>query len=251
LGVALKRQFSTGPEAFDEIRRRIEQFTRSLAEEGGNESVHLLPPTVVETVTSLALAVDAKDQYTHGHSQKVSEYAALLAASLQIDPSDVEEIRLAALLHDVGKVGIPETIINKSGPLDASEWEVMKSHTELGARLLEPLRAMARIQLMVRHHHEYYDGSGYPNRLVGEQIPLGARVIAIADAFDTITSERAYKKPRPIEDALAEIERCAASQFDPKFVQAFVDIIRKPSQPQPQTEPELNFNEEQPKTAAL
>jgi putative nucleotidyltransferase with HDIG domain len=181
----------------------------------------------------------------------VSEYAALLAASLQIDPSDVEEIRLAALLHDVGKVGIPEAIINKSGPLDASEWEVMKSHTELGARLLEPLRAMARIQLMVKHHHEYFDGSGYPNRLTGEQIPLGARVIAIADAFDTITSERAYKKPRPIEDALAEIERCAASQFDPKFVQAFVDIIRKPSQPQPQTEPELNFNEERPKTAAL
>jgi diguanylate cyclase (GGDEF)-like protein/putative nucleotidyltransferase with HDIG domain len=251
LGVALKRQFSTGPEAFDEIRRRIEQFTRSLAEESGSESIDLLPPTVVETVTSLALAVDAKDQYTHGHSQKVSEYAALLAASLQIDPSDVEEIRLAALLHDVGKVGIPEAILNKSGPLDASEWEVMKSHTELGARLLEPLRAMARIQLMVKHHHEYFDGSGYPNRLTGEQIPLGARVIAIADAFDTITSERAYKKPRPIEDALAEIERCAASQFDPKFVQAFVDIIRKPSQPQPQTEPELNFNEEQPKTAAL
>jgi HD-GYP domain-containing protein (c-di-GMP phosphodiesterase class II) len=127
----------------------------------------------------------------------------------------------------------------------------MKSHTELGARLLEPLRAMARIQLMVKHHHEYYDGSGYPNRLVGEQIPLGARVIAIADAFDTITSERAYKKPRPIDDALAEIERCAASQFDPKFVRAFVEIIRKPSQPQPQPEAELDFNEEQPKTAAL
>jgi len=246
LGVTLKRQFSTGPEAFDEIRRRIEQFTRSLAEEGGNESIHLLPPSVVETVTSLAQAVDAKDQYTHGHSQKVSEYAALLADALQLDPSDVEEIRLAALLHDVGKVGIPEAIINKSGPLDAAEWETMKSHTELGARLLEPLRAMARIQLMVRHHHEYFDGSGYPNRLTGEQIPLGARIIAIADAFDTITSERAYKKPRTPDAALAEIERCASSQFDPSFVAIFVEIIRRPSRP----EPELNLSDERPRTAA-
>ena len=126
----------------------------------------------------------------------------------------------------------------------------MKSHTELGARLLEPLRAMARIQLMVKHHHEYFDGSGYPQRLVGEQIPLGARIIAIADAFDTITSERAYKKPRSTEDALAEIERCAASQFDPKFVQSFVEIMRRPSQPERQPA-ELDFNEEHPKTAAL
>ncbi|MGC1581135.1 MAG: HD-GYP domain-containing protein, partial [Candidatus Acidiferrales bacterium] len=222
-------------------------FTRSLAEEGGDESIHLLPPSVVETVTSLALAVYAKDQYTHGHSQKVSEYASLLANALEMDPGDVEELRLAALLHDVGKVGIPEAIINKSGPLDASEWEVMKSHTELGARLLEPLRAMARIQLMVKHHHEYFDGSGYPSRLSDEQIPLGARIIAIADSFDTITSERAYKKPRTTEAALIEIERCAASQFDPKFVKVFVELMRRPSQP----EPEVNFNETQPKTAAL
>jgi diguanylate cyclase (GGDEF)-like protein/putative nucleotidyltransferase with HDIG domain len=246
LGVTLKRQFSTGPEAFDEIRRRIEQFTRSLAEEGGNESLHLLPASVVETVTSLALAVDSKDQYTHGHSQKVSEYAASLAASLQMDPVDIEEIRLAALLHDVGKVGIPEAILNKSGPLDAAEWETMKSHTELGARLLEPMRAMARIQLMVKHHHEYFDGSGYPQRIAGEQIPLGARIIAIADAFDTITSERAYKKPRTFEAAIEEIERCAGSQFDPKFVQAFVELMRKAPEPSTQA----IFTEEQPKSAA-
>jgi len=170
----------------------------------------------------------------------------MLAASLSLLPADVEEIRLAALLHDVGKVGIPEAILNKSGPLDAGEWDTMKSHTELGARLLEPLRAMARIQLMVRHHHEYFDGSGYPHRLEGEQIPLGARIIAISDAFDTITSERAYKKPRTIEAALAELERCAGSQFDPRFVQAFVEILRKPAE----ANDEVKASEEQPKSAA-
>ncbi len=231
LGVALKRQFSTGPEAFDEIRRRIEQFTRSLGEENGDDSVQLPPSSVIETVTSLALAVDAKDQYTHGHSQKVSNYAASLAARLRLNQADVEEIRLAALLHDVGKVGIPEAILNKSGPLEPAEWETMKSHTDLGARLLEPLRAMARIQLMVKHHHEFFDGSGYPHCLEGEKIPVGARIITIADAFDTITSERAYKKPRTIEAALEEIERCAGTQFDPAFVESFVEMMRKPSEP--------------------
>jgi putative nucleotidyltransferase with HDIG domain len=139
----------------------------------------------------------------------------------------VEEIRLAALLHDIGKVGIPEVILNKSGPLDAAEWETMKTHTELGAKILEPLKPMSRIRDMVRHHHEFYDGTGYPIRLEGEQIPYGARVIAIADAYDTITSERAYKKARTIEDALAELERCAANQFDPEIVRVFVEVMRR------------------------
>jgi diguanylate cyclase (GGDEF)-like protein/putative nucleotidyltransferase with HDIG domain len=226
LGVTLKRLFSTGPEAFEEIYRRLEQFTRSLSEHaGGTEDG--LPPAVVETVTSLALAIDAKDQYTQGHSQKVSAYAVMIARGLEMSPAEIEEIRLAALLHDIGKVGIPEAILNKSGPLDATEWETMKTHTELGAKILEPLKPMSRIREMVRHHHEFYDGTGYPLRLEGEKIPHGARVIAIADAYDTITSERAYKKARTIEDALTELERCAANQFDPDIVRVFVDVMRR------------------------
>jgi len=231
LGVTLKRLFSTGPEAFEEIYRRLEQFTRSLNEQGTAGDSENLPPAVVETVTSLALAIDAKDHYTQGHSQKVSAYAVMIAQALNMDQPEVEELRLAALLHDIGKVGIPETILNKSGPLDASEWDTMKTHTELGAKILEPLEAMKRIRLMVRHHHEFYDGTGYPDRLEGENIPYGARVIAIADAYDTITSARTYKKARTPEDAFVELERCAANQFDPEIVRIFIETMRRAPRP--------------------
>jgi len=231
LGVTLKRLFATGPEAFEEIYRRLEQFTRSLAEDGAPGEEQTLPPAVVETVTSLALAIDAKDQYTQGHSQKVAAYSALLAQALKLKPEEVEEIRLAALLHDVGKVGIPEQILNKSGPLDASEWDTMKTHTLLGAKILEPLVAMRDIRLMVKHHHEFFDGTGYPDRLEGQQIPYGARVIAIADAYDTITSARTYKKARTPEDAFAELDRCAANQFDPDIVRVFIEAMRHDHHP--------------------
>jgi len=232
LGVTLKRLFATGPEAFEEIYRRLEQFTRSLAEQGVDAEDGTLPAALVETVTSLAFAIDAKDQYTQGHSQKVSAYAVMLAQGLDMAEEEVEEIRLAALLHDIGKVGIPEVILNKSGPLDATEWETMKTHTNLGFQILEPLKPMERIRQMVRHHHEFYDGSGYPERLKGEQIPYGSRVIAIADAYDTITSTRSYKKPRTPEDAFSELERCAASQFDPEIVSVFIATMRRTRDPQ-------------------
>jgi len=227
LGVTLKRQFSTGPDAFDEIYRRLEQFTRSLIEHGDGAAGDPVPPAVVDTVTSLALAIDAKDRYTQGHSQKVSAYSVMIAQALRMNQAEVEEIRLAGLLHDIGKVGIPEIILNKSGPLDATEWTTMKTHTELGAKILEPLAAMNRIREMVRHHHEFYDGTGYPDRLSADQIPLGARVIAIADAYDTITSERTYKKARNPEEAFSELERCAANQFDPDIVRGFVEAMRR------------------------
>jgi diguanylate cyclase (GGDEF)-like protein/putative nucleotidyltransferase with HDIG domain len=230
LGVTLKRLFSTGPEAFEEIYRRLEQFTRSLTEQGVCGPGHEIPSAVVDTVTSLALAIDAKDHYTQGHSQKVSAYAVMIAQALNIGQAEVEEIRLAGLLHDIGKVGIPEVILNKSGPLDSEEWETMKTHTLLGAKILEPLEAMGRIRLMVRHHHEFYDGTGYPDRLVGDRIPFGARVIAIADAYDTITSERTYKKPRRPEEAFAELQRCSSTQFDPEIIRVFITTMRRAPQ---------------------
>jgi diguanylate cyclase (GGDEF)-like protein/putative nucleotidyltransferase with HDIG domain len=230
LGVTLKRLFSTGPEAFDEIYRRLEQFTRSLTEQGACGPGHEIPPAVVDTVTSLALAIDAKDHYTQGHSQKVSAYAVMIAQALNMNQAQVEEIRLAGLLHDIGKVGIPETILNKSGPLDSEEWETMKTHALLGAKILEPLEAMNLIRLMVRHHHEFYDGTGYPDRLRGDKIPFGARIIAIADAYDTITSERTYKKPRRPDEAFSELQRCAATQFDPEIIRVFIETMRRAPQ---------------------
>ncbi len=232
LGVTLKRLFATGPEAFEEIHQRLRQFSESLpAGENhalsGPEAVHQLPQSILDTVTSLAYAIDAKDQYTQGHSQKVSAYAALLAEAIGMAESEVEEIRLAAVLHDVGKVGIPEQILNKSGPLNPDEWDTMKTHVSYGGRLLELLTQLARVRQMVLHHHEFFDGSGYPDALVGEVIPLGARIITIADSYDTITSDRSYKKGRTAEEALGELERCAGTQFDPELVAAFARAMRQ------------------------
>jgi len=232
LGVTLKRLFTTGPEAFEEIYLRLRQFTDSLpcteiAQEPPPDGPRALPQSILDTVTSLAYAIDAKDQYTQGHSQKVSAYAALLAEALGMSDLEVEEIRLGAVLHDVGKVGIPETILNKSGPLNLEEWDTMKTHVTFGGKLLEPLVPLARIREMVLHHHEFFDGSGYPEALVGEHIPLGARIITIADSYDTITSDRSYKKGRTADQALSELERCAGTQFDPKLVQAFTRAMRQ------------------------
>jgi len=251
LGVTLKRQFTTGPDAFVEIHSRIEQFARSLSEtrhatsrpdgrgdhKASAESFEPLPAVVMDTLTSLALAVDAKDQFTQGHSQKVSGYAVLIAEAMQLSSAEIEEIRLGGMLHDVGKVGIPELILNKCGPLNPEEWETMKRHVEYGAKLLEPLRGTERVCSMVRHHHEFFDGSGYPQGFAGSQIPLGARIIAIADAYDTITSERTYKKAHTPEEAFLELERCGGAQFDPEIVRTFVSRLRH--LPNPLIEPVL------------
>jgi len=240
LGVTLKRLFSTGPEAFEEIYQRLRQFTESLAATEANngqsatasaQGRQALPHAVLDTVTSLALAIDAKDHYTQGHSQKVSAYAALVAEAMGIKDEEMEEIRLGAVLHDIGKVGIPESILSKNGPLNPEEWETMKAHVKYGAKILDPLTPLARIREMVLHHHEFFDGSGYPDALTGENIPLGARIIAIADAYDTITSDRTYKRARKAMDALAELERCANAQFDGAIVELFVRTMR--AQPNP------------------
>jgi len=186
LGVTLTRLFATGPEAFEEIYQRLTQFTESLAAtEASNgkppaapaHGPQALPQAVLDTVTSLAFAIDAKDHYTQGHSQKVSAYAALIAEAMEMSDAEIEEIRLGAVLHDIGKVGIPENILNKSGPLNPDEWETMKSHVKFGAKILDPLKPLARIREMVLHHHEFFDGSGYPDALVGDKIPLGSRII--------------------------------------------------------------------------
>src|SRR5258708_10619707 len=135
---------------------------------GPPDGPQALPQAVLDTVTSLAYAIDAKDHYTQGHSQKVSAYAALIAEAMSMNDAEVEEIRLGAGLHDIGKVGIPEQILNKSGPLNPEEWDLMKSHVVFGAKILEPLTPLARIRHMVLHHHEFFDESGHPDVLVGE-----------------------------------------------------------------------------------
>ncbi len=218
LGVAVKRLFATGPEAFNRYLERIQQATQASRGEG---------LSLLDTVTALAFAIDAKDHYTQGHSQSVSRLAMQLGRHLGLSEADLEEIRLAGILHDIGKIGIPESVLNKPARLTAEEYEVMKTHTVLGDKILEPLKvkAIQRIRLMVRHHHEYYDGHGYPDGLNGDSIPLGARILAIADAFDTMISRRAYKEGLSVAEATSELVRCRGNHFDAALVDAFLKSI--------------------------
>jgi diguanylate cyclase (GGDEF)-like protein/putative nucleotidyltransferase with HDIG domain len=215
LGVAVKRMFSTGPEAFNQYLERLEQVNAGDGGEG---------PSLLDTVTALAFAIDAKDHYTQGHSQAVSRLAQQLARQLELTDAEVEEIRLAGILHDIGKIGVPESVLNKPARLTPEEYELMKTHAVLGEKILEPLKvkAIERIRRMVRHHHEAFDGQGYPDQLSGNAIPLGARVIKVADCFDTMVSERSYKQGKSVEEAVAELRRCSGTQFDPALVDAFV-----------------------------
>jgi diguanylate cyclase (GGDEF)-like protein len=169
---------------------------------------------------SLAKAVDARDVYTGSHSERVGALAARIAQRLGIDEPQVELTRLAGSLHDLGKLAIPEEILRKAGALNDSERLVLQRHPQIGYRMLESL-GVEPIADWVLHHHERWDGAGYPDRLRGEEIPLGARIIFVADAFDAMTSERVYSEAVSERDALAELERCAGTQFDPAVVEAF------------------------------
>jgi putative nucleotidyltransferase with HDIG domain len=169
---------------------------------------------------SLAKAVDLRDTYTGSHSSRVADLAARLAERLGLDEEQVELTRLAGSLHDLGKLAIPEEILRKPGPLTDPERLVLERHPQIGFRMLESL-GVDPVAEWVLHHHERWDGSGYPDGLPGEQIPLGARIIFVADAYDAMTSERVYRRRVASEQAVAELKRCAGSQFDPGIVDAF------------------------------
>ena len=173
---------------------------------------------------SLARAVDARDVYTGSHSQRVADLAARTARRLGLPDEDIELTRLAASLHDLGKLAIPEEILRKPGPLTEPERMVLERHPQIGFRMLESL-GVDPVADWVLHHHERWDGSGYPDGLPGDQIPLGARIIFVADAYDAMTSERVYRRRVAPEHAIAELERCAGSQFDPEIVAALADEL--------------------------
>ncbi len=200
---------------FDELR--------SLAEEPD-------APSRFRAAASLARAVDARDTYTGNHSQRVAILAAGLAERLELDKDEVSLVRLAAGLHDLGKLAIPEDILRKPGPLDETERAVLERHPQLGFRMLEGLN-IDPVARWVLHHHERWDGCGYPDGLAGTQIPLGARIILVADAFDALTSDRVYRRRLRPADALAEVRRCAGTQFDPVVVTALAEELGVEEQP--------------------
>jgi diguanylate cyclase (GGDEF)-like protein len=177
------------------------------------------------TIQALAAAVDAKDPYTQGHSRRVADHARLIAERLGLTPEQVDQVYTAATLHDVGKIGIPDRVLQKAGRLSPEEQRLMETHPVLGEVIVGKVPQLANTLGGVRSHHERWDGHGYPDGLSGEQIPLVARILALADTFDAMTSNRPYRRSLAVETALQEIGRSAGTQFDPRLTPLFVQLV--------------------------
>ncbi len=181
----------------------------------------------LETIRMLAAAVEARDPYTGGHLERVTHYSLVIARTLGWGNERLSETEMGAILHDIGKIGIPDAILRKDGPLSPDEWAHMRTHTEIGTQILRGISFLEPVIPYVRHHHERFDGKGYPDGLAGEDIPIGGRLIAVADSFDAMTSTRPYRKALPVEAALDELRSAAGSQLDPTMVEAFMTAYRR------------------------
>ena len=178
------------------------------------------------TLKALARTVDAKSSWTAGHSTRVTETALKIGSAMRLPPNKLDDLHRAALLHDIGKVGVPAAILDKPGALDDDEYALIKKHPAIGARILEPIASYKDILPMVVQHHERYDGKGYPGGLSGDEIDIGARILAVADTFDAVKSDRPYRKGWALERAIDLITKEAGHQFDPDVVEAFLEIMR-------------------------
>ena len=184
----------------------------------------------LHVVSSLASAIDAKDTYTNGHSSRVAEYSREIARRSGYDDKRLEDIYMMGLLHDVGKIGVPDAVINKPAKLTDEEYDIIKNHPVLGARILGNIKEMPSLQMGARWHHERYDGKGYPDQLAGEDIPEEARIIAVADSYDAMTSHRSYRKPLPQEVVREELEKGMGTQFDPRFAKIMLEMMDEDSE---------------------
>jgi len=206
------------------LEAKVRERTKQLAEKHQQ-----LRTAYVQTIRALSEAVDAKDAYTRGHSERVGVYASKIAREMNFSKEVIERVYIAGLLHDVGKIGVRDAVITKPERLTPAEYEEIKAHPEIGYRILEPVEFLRDVAPCVRHHHEWYDGSnrGYPDRLGGEQIPLPSRIILVADTVEAMTSDRPYRKALSLEAVVSEIDKYTGTQFDPTVSEAFLRLLER------------------------
>ena len=217
------------PAAYDaEDIAILQSFANLIASSFENAEHHArLRELYLASVKALAAAVDARDPYTRSHSARVAALARIIAVEMQLPADEIRRVQLSALLHDIGKIGIPDAILNKPGALSAEEWVIMKTHAPLGASILAAVEPLADLVPIVHAHHERYDGTGYPDGLSGDAVPLAAYIVSAADAYEVIVSKRAYKAAQSIDFAVAELRRCSGAQFHPAVVEAFIRVIER------------------------
>lgn len=204
------------------LQNEVEYKTRKLEKRSRQ-----LKRMTVQVMQTLAGTIDAKDKYTNGHSVRVADYSAMIAAKMNMAPEEIDNIYYIGLLHDIGKIGIPDEIINKTSKLTDEEYAIIKTHPVIGSEILEKMSELPDIMVGARWHHERYDGKGYPDGLAGEDIPLVARIIGVADAYDAMSSTRSYRGVLPQEVIRNEIQKCAGSQFDPEIAAIMIEIIEE------------------------
>lgn len=205
------------------LAKRIEESTKNLS-----RLYEDLRETYMRTIKALAHAIDARDHYTYSHSDNVTRYAELIARQMNVDMSYIEDVKDACQLHDLGKIGVHDSVLSKAGALTQEEFNEIKLHSGKGAQILEPLKFLDNVIDIVKHHHERWDGKGYPDALKGEVIPLGARIMAVADSYDAMVSARPYRKVGlSQQEAIDEIKKNNGTQFDPVVVEAFLKIVHK------------------------
>lgn len=218
---------------FDQLLLLIESGIKSIEQmneikrinEELSETYEKLERAYLDSVQTLRYTVEAKDPYTRGHSDRVSSYSVLIGKYLGLSDTDLKTLEIGGLFHDIGKIGIPDSILLKEAKLTDDEYSEIKNHPSIGAHILCNAAIFQDIIPIVKHHHERYDGHGYPGRLAGENIPYLARIAAVADTFDAMTSKRTYRNALPIEVVRAEIEKCSGTQFDPEIAKVFLDIL--------------------------
>ncbi len=218
---------TSGQEAFTSTKLRLIEVIADYATSAIQRALlhERLEETFLETIIALANAVDARDTYTGDHSQRMADLSTKIGKVMGLPRNQIEALHWASILHDIGKIGVPDEILNKKGPLSKEEWVIMKEHPVIGAQIVAPVKYLEPVSPIIRSHHEKFDGSGYPYGIAGEEIPLGARILAVVDAYIAIRDERIYSKSHTHEEAIAELRRSSGSHFDPEIVDIFCKTI--------------------------